>query len=47
MNYLNEMQNNVIYQTLKAIKYAEDNNLTNTQEFINFLDELNKISVMY
>lgn len=31
----------------QAIKYAEDNELTNTQEFINFLDTINELSVRY
>jgi hypothetical protein len=32
---------------LKVIEYAEQNNLTNSQEFINFLDELNALSIKY
>lgn len=32
---------------LKVIEHAEQNNLTNSQEFINFLDELNAISIRY
>lgn len=38
-------------RTLKSLKnvieYAEDNELLNTQEFINFLDTVNKLSVKY
>lgn len=30
-----------------AFNYAEKNELTNTQEFINFLDKLNELSVKY
>ena len=30
-----------------AFNYAEENKLTNTQEFINFLDTLNELSVKY
>ena len=34
--------------SLKAIvNYAENNNLTNTQEFINFLDKINELSVSH
>ena len=34
--------------SLKAIvNYAENNNLTSTQEFINFLDTINELSVKY
>jgi hypothetical protein len=32
---------------MAAIEYAEQNNLTNSQEFINFLDELNALSIKY
>ena len=45
---LDTLQGHVtIKGTINGINYAEENNLTNTQEFINFLDELNKISVSY
>ena len=37
----------IINQVEEAIKYAEENQLTNTQEFINFLDTLNEMSVRY
>lgn len=37
----------IINQVEDAIKYAEENQLTNTQEFINFLDTLNEMSVRY
>lgn len=32
---------------MKVIEHAEQNNLTNSQEFINFLDTLNEISIRY
>ena len=32
---------------LQSINYAEENNLTNTQEFINFLDTVNELSVSH
>jgi hypothetical protein len=35
-------------KTLKnVIEYAEDNELLNTQEFIDFLDDINELSVKY
>jgi hypothetical protein len=37
----------IINQVEDAIKYAEENQLTNTQEFINFLDTLNEMSIRY
>lgn len=37
----------IIKQVEDAIKYAEENQLTNTQEFINFLDTLNEMSIRY
>jgi hypothetical protein len=37
----------ILNQVEDAIKYAEANQLTNTQEFINFLDTLNEMSVRY
>jgi hypothetical protein len=37
----------IINQIEDAIKYAEENQLTNTQEFINFLDALNEMSIRY
>lgn len=37
----------IIKQVQEAIVYAEQNQLTNTQEFINFLDKLNELSVSH
>jgi hypothetical protein len=37
----------ILNQVEDAIKYAEENQLTNTQEFINFLDTLNEMSIRY
>ncbi len=37
----------IIEQVQKTIIYAEQNQLTNTQEFINFLDKLNELSVSH
>ena len=38
---------NLITNLAQVIKYAEYNNLTNTQEFINFLDKINELSVSH
>lgn len=37
----------IIKQVQEAIIYAEKNQLTNTQDFINFLDKLNELSVSH
>lgn len=37
----------IITQVEEVITYAENNQLTNTQEFINFLDKLNELSVSH
>jgi hypothetical protein len=37
----------IINQVQEIITYAENNQLTNTQEFINFLDKLNELSVSH
>lgn len=37
----------IIDQVQEMITYAEQNQLTNTQEFINFLDKLNELSVSH
>ena len=37
----------ILDQVQEVITYAEQNQLTNTQEFINFLDKLNELSVKY
>ena len=37
----------ILDQVKEVITYAEQNQLTNTQEFINFLDTLNELSVKY
>jgi hypothetical protein len=47
METLLQIQQEILYNLKQAIEYAEENNLTNTQEFLNFLDEINKISVSY
>lgn len=37
----------ILDQVKEIITYAEQNQLTNTQEFINFLDKLNELSVSH
>ena len=37
----------ILEQVQEVITYAEQNQLTNTQEFINFLDKLNELSVSH
>ena len=41
------LQEQAIISLKLSINYAENNNLTNTQEFINFLDKINELSVKY
>lgn len=47
METLIQIQQKTLHNLKQIIEYAEENNLTNTQEFLNFLDEINKISVSY
>lgn len=47
METLQSQLENLITNLTQVIKYAEDNNLTNTQEFINFLDKINELSVSH
>ena len=47
METLLQIQQKALYNLKQIVEYAEENNLTNTQEFIDFLDELNEISVSY
>lgn len=41
------MMESILNQIETIIKHAEENQLTNTQEFINFLDRLNELSVRH
>lgn len=41
------LQEQAIVGLKASINYAENNNLTNSQEFINFLDTINELSVKY
>lgn len=47
MNYLNNLQQEVLNNLQFLIEYVEENNLANEQIFLSFLDKLNEISVMY
>jgi hypothetical protein len=42
-----QLQNLVLYNLQQVIDYAEREQLTNTQEFLDFLDKVNEISVSY
>ena len=47
MEILESLQNDLLVDLRQVIDYAEENNLTNTQEFLDFLDILNEVSVRY
>lgn len=47
METLLQIQQKALYNLKQIIEYAEENNLTNTQEFLTFLDEINRLSVSY
>jgi hypothetical protein len=42
-----QLQNLVLHNLQQVIDYADENNLTNSQEFLNFLDKINELSVRY
>jgi len=42
-----QLQNLVLYNLQQVIDYAEQEQLTNSQEFLDFLDKINEISVSY
>lgn len=42
-----QLQNLVLHNLQQIIDYADENNLTNSQEFLNFLDTINELSVRY
>ena len=42
-----QLQNLVLYNLQQVIDYAEREQLTNSQEFLDFLDKVNEISVSY
>jgi hypothetical protein len=47
METLLQIQKESLYKLQQVVEYAEDNQLVNTQEFLNFLDKINEISVSY
>ena len=47
MEILESLQNNLLAELMQIIDYAERNELTNTQQFLDFLDILNEVSVRY
>lgn len=47
MTQLDILMDRAIYNLQQAIKYAENNELINSQDFINFLDTINELSVSY
>lgn len=42
-----QLQKLALYNLQQVINYAEREQLTNTQEFLNFLDTINGLSVTY
>lgn len=47
METLIQLQQHTLANLMQTIDYAEKNKLTNTQEFIDFLDNINMLSVSY
>ena len=47
MEKLSSMMEEALHNLQLAINYAEENNLTNTQEFLDFLDIVNELSVSH
>jgi hypothetical protein len=47
MTYLNNLQQEILDNLNYYLEYIKENDLTNNQEVIDFLDKLNEISVMY
>ena len=47
METLESLQNDFLVDLMQIIDYAERNELTNTQQFLDFLDILNEVSVRY
>lgn len=44
---LQQLQTQLIADLRQIVNYAEENDLTNEQEFITFLDILNEFSIRY
>ena len=47
MEYVNQLQQEILSNLYYYLEYIEENNLTNRLEVLNFLDTLNRISVTY
>lgn len=47
MEVLESLQNDLLVDLMLIIDYAQKNELTNTQQFLDFLDILNEVSVRY
>jgi hypothetical protein len=47
MEILESLQNDLLVDLMQIIDYAKRNELTNTQQFLDFLDILNEVSVRY
>lgn len=47
MTNLTNLQKEAILKIKETINYAEKHNLTNSQEFIQFLDTINELSITY
>ena len=47
MEKLSSMMAEALRNLQLTINYAEENNLTNTQEFLDFLDIVNELSVSH
>ena len=47
MTTLQQLQQVILRDLEAIINYSEKNNLTDSQEFLNFLDKLNEISIRY
>lgn len=47
MENLLQLQEQAMSSLQQAIDFAEKNNLHNTQEFLDFLDDINELSVSY
>ena len=47
MEILESLHNDLLVDLMQIIDYAQKNELTNTQQFLDFLDILNEVSVRY
>ena len=47
METLQHLQDLALINLQQVINYAEENNLINEQEFLEFLDKVNELSVRY